>query len=322
MNIVYILSGLALLVVGGEFLVRSSVALSRKFHLSRMIIGLTVVSFATSAPELFVSIQAAIDGYPYIALGNVVGSNIANIGLVLGITAVISPLFLDREFYKFNWPVMMALSIGMYFLLKFGSGINRLEGIGLLLSLLIYLWVLIVKARRNKKVVKSVDSDGIEEVIASNFKIVIWLLIGGGALWAGSELLVSGAVNIARLLGVSNRMIAVTMIAIGTSVPELAASVVAAFKHEKALLIGNVIGSNIFNLGSVIGITAIIHPINVLDSGISLVLNDMLWMIGFSAIIFPLALLPKKFILTKYKGLFLFIAYSIFIGLILSLIHI
>ena len=316
MNIVFILSGLALLVIGGEFLVRSSVAISRKFHLSRMIIGLTVVSFATSAPELFVSIQAAIDGYPYIALGNVVGSNIANIGLVLGITAVISPLFLDREFYKFNWPVMMALSIGMYFLLKFGNGINRLEGIGLLLALFIYLWVLIVKAKRNKKVIKSVDSDGIEEVIASNFKIVIWLLIGGGALWGGSELLVSGAVNIARLLGVSNRMIAVTMIAIGTSVPELAASVVAAFKHEKALLIGNIIGSNIFNIGSVIGITAIIHPINVLDSGISLILNDMLWMICFSAIIFPLALIPKKFVLTKYKGLLLVVAYSIFIGLI------
>ena len=316
MNIVYILLGLALLVIGGEFLVRSSVALSRKFHLSRMIIGLTVVSFATSAPELFVSIQAAIDGYPYIALGNVVGSNIANIGLVLGITAIISPLFLDREFYKFNWPVMMALSIGMYFLLKFGNGINRLEGIGLLLALLTYLWVLIVKAKRNKKVIKSIDSDGVEEVIASNFKIVIWLLIGGGALWGGSELLVSGAVNIARILGVSNRMIAVSMIAIGTSVPELAASVVAAFKHEKALLIGNIIGSNIFNIGSVIGITAIIHPINVLDSGISLMLNDMLWMIAFSAIIFPLALLPKKFILTKYKGLLLFVAYSIFIGLI------
>lgn len=316
MNIVFILLGLAFLVIGGEFLVRSSVAISRKFHLSRMIIGLTVVSFATSAPELFVSIQAALDGYPYIALGNIVGSNIANIGLVLGITAVISPLFLDREFYKFNWPVMMVLSIGMYFLLKFGNGINRLEGIGLLLALFVYLWVLIGKARRNKKVIKSVDSDGVEEVIASNFKIVIWLLIGGGALWGGSELLVSGAVNIARLLGVSNRMIAVTMIAIGTSVPELAASVVAAFKHEKALLIGNIIGSNIFNIGSVIGITAIIHPINVLDSGISLVLNDMLWMIGFSAIIFPLALLPKKFVLTKYKGLFLFVAYSIFIGLI------
>jgi len=117
-------------------------------------------------------------------------------------------------------------------------------------------------------------------------------------------------------LGVSNRVIAVTIIAIGTSVPELATSVVAAFKHEKALLIGNIIGSNIFNIGSVIGITAIIHPINVLDSGISLMLSDILWMIGFAAIILPLALLPKKFKLTKYKGLFLFVAYSIFIGLI------
>ncbi len=316
MDIVYILSGLALLVIGGEFLVRSSVAISSKFHLSRMVIGLTVVSFATSAPELFVSVQAALDGYPYIALGNVVGSNIANIGLVLGITAVISPLFLDREFYKFNWPVMMALSIGMYFLLMFGNGINRLEGIGLLVVLFIYLWVLISKARKNRKIIKSKDTVDIEEVIASNFKIVLWLLIGGGALWGGSELLVSGAVNVARVLGVSNRVIAVTMIAIGTSVPELAASVVAAFKHEKALLIGNIIGSNIFNIGSVIGITAIIHPITVLDSGISLMLTDIIWMIGFSAIILPLALLPKKFVLTKYKGLFLFIAYSIFIGLI------
>ncbi len=133
MDIVYILSGLALLVVGGEFLVRSSVAISLKFHLSKMVIGLTVVSFATSAPELFVSIKAALDGYPYIALGNVIGSNIANIGLVLGITAIISPLFLDRDFYKFNWPVMMLLSIGLYFLLLFGDDISRVEGIGLML---------------------------------------------------------------------------------------------------------------------------------------------------------------------------------------------
>jgi cation:H+ antiporter len=318
MDVVFILSGLVLLVVGGEFLVRSSVAISRKFHLSRMIIGLTVVSFATSAPELFVSVQAALDGYPYIALGNVVGSNIANIGLVLGITAVISPLFLDRDFYKFNWPVMMALSIGMYFLLKFGNGINRIEGIGLLLVLIIYLWVLIGKARRDRTILKLNASSNVQEIISSNFKIVIWLLIGGGALWGGSELLVSGAVSVAGKLGVSNRIIAVTMIAIGTSVPELAASVVAAFKQEKALLIGNIIGSNIFNIASVIGITAIIHPITVLESGASLMLSDIIWMICFAAIIYPLALLPKKFILTKYKGLILFIAYAIFIGLIFA----
>ncbi|MFK5982258.1 MAG: calcium/sodium antiporter [Flavobacteriaceae bacterium] len=316
MDIVYILSGLTLLVIGGEFLVRSSVAISLKFHLSKMVIGLTVVSFATSAPELFVSIKAAFDGYPYIALGNVIGSNIANIGLVLGITAIISPLFLDRDFYKFNWPVMMLLSISLYFLLLFGDGISRLDGIGLMLVLIVYLWVLIRKAQKNRKIIKLNDGLEVAEFITSNFKIIIWLLIGGGTLWGGSELLVKGAVNIAENFGVSNRIIAVTMIAIGTSVPELAASVVAALKGEKALLIGNIIGSNIFNIASVIGITALIHPISVLGSGISLVLNDVLWMIGFSAAILILALLPKKFILTRYKGIILFVAYTIFMGLI------
>ncbi|MCF6307511.1 MAG: calcium/sodium antiporter [Flavobacteriaceae bacterium] len=316
MDIVFILSGLVLLVVGGEFLVRSSVAISLKFHLSKMIIGLTVVSFATSAPELFVSVQAAFDGYPYIALGNVIGSNIANIGLVLGVTTIISPLFLDRDFYKFNWPVMMLLSVGLYFLLLFGDGINRIEGIGLLLVLTVYLWVLIRKAQKNRKIIKSNNNPEISEIITSNFKIAIWLVIGGGALWGGSELLVKGAVNIAENFGVSNRIIAITMIAIGTSVPELAASVVAALKGEKALLIGNIIGSNIFNIASVIGITAFIHPISVLDSGISLVLNDVLWMIGFAAAILVLAFLPKKFVLTRYKGIILFVAYAIFMGLV------
>jgi len=316
MDIVYILSGLALLVVGGEFLVRSSVSISRKFHLSRMVIGLTVVSFATSAPELFVSVQAALDGYPYIALGNVIGSNIANIGLVLGITAIISPLFLDRDFYKFNWPVMMLLSIALFFLLKFGNGINRWEGMGLLLVLIIYLWVLIGKARRNIKIKKLKEAVDVEEVLASNFKIVIWLFIGGVALWGGSELLVNGAVSVAEKLGVSNRVIAVTMIAMGTSVPELAASVVAALKQEKALSIGNIIGSNIFNIASVIGITAIIHPIDILGTSASLTFSDLIWMISFAAVIYPLAFLPKKFMLTRYKGVLLFTAYCIFVGLI------
>ena len=141
MSILYILIGLTLLVIGGEFLVRSSVALSFKLKLSKMVIGLTVVSFATSAPELLVSIQAAMDGLSSISLGNVIGSNIANIGLVLGITALIAPLAIDRDFYKFNWPVMMVFSIGLYFLLKSGGMITRLEG-GILLGLLIvYLWL-------------------------------------------------------------------------------------------------------------------------------------------------------------------------------------
>ncbi len=315
LDFLYIILGLASLVVGGEFLVRTSVAISQKFHLSKMIIGLTVVSFATSAPELFVSVQAAIDGYPFIAIGNVVGSNIANIGLVLGITAIISPLFLDRDFYKFNWPVMMMLSIGMYFLLNFRNDINRYEGLGFFLVLILYLWLLVSKAKKERKIKKS-KAFYVEDVQVSNFKIVIWLLIGGSALWGGSELLVHGAVNIATAIGVSNRVIAVTMIAIGTSIPELAASVVAALKHEKSLLIGNIIGSNIFNIASVIGITALIHPISVLGSSTSLIMTDVIWMIGFSFIIYPLAMLPQKFILTRYKGAILFIAYCIFVGLI------
>lgn len=303
------------MVVGGEFLVRTSVAISQKFNLSKMIIGLTVVSFATSAPELFVSIQAAIDGYPFIAIGNVVGSNIANIGLVLGITSIISPLFLDRDFYKLNWPVMMMLSIGLYFLLNFRSDVNRYEGIGFFLVLILYLWILVSKAKKERKMKKR-KLDMVEEVSISNFKIIVWLIIGGGALWGGSELLVHGAVNIATAVGVSNRVIAVTMIAVGTSIPELAASVVAALKHEKSLLIGNIIGSNIFNIASVIGITSIIQPISILGSSTSLILTDVIWMIGFAFILYPLAMLPQKFLLTRYKGIILFVSYCIFIGLI------
>jgi len=316
MSGLYILLGLVLLVIGGEFLVRSSVALSFKFHLSKMVIGLTVVSFATSAPELVVSVQAALDGYPFISLGNVIGSNIANIGLVLGITAVISPLFLDKDFYKFNWPVMMLLSVAMYFLLKNDNEIGRYEGIGLIASLAVYLWVLISKAKKDRQEKKSSAEVDDALSVSSNFKIVVWLLVGGGALWGGSELLVKGAVDIARYFEISNRVIAVTMIAVGTSIPELAASVVAALKHEKALLIGNIIGSNIFNIASVIGITAIIHPISVLNTGMPLILIDIFWMIGFALLLLLLAFLPKRFVLTRYKGIILFVAYAIFIGLI------
>ena len=316
MNIVFVLLGLTLLVVGGEFLVRSSVAISLKFHLSRMIIGLTVVSFATSAPELFVSIQAAFDGYPYIALGNVIGSNIANIGLVLGVTAIISPLFLDRDFYKFNWPVMMLFSGSLYLILKSGNNIGRAEGIGLLVALMAYLWFLVQKARKNKKAKKATDQIEIDTETASNFKILLWFFIGGISLWGGSELLVKGAVSIARYFEVSNRVIAVSMIAVGTSIPELAASVVAALKHEKALLIGNIIGSNIFNIASVLGITAIVQPIVILESSVALLLNDILWMLGFSTAIYLLARLPKKYLLTRYKGILLFVAYAVFMVLI------
>ncbi|WP_417885721.1 calcium/sodium antiporter [Zunongwangia sp.] len=309
MNIVFILIGLTLLVVGGEFLVRSSVGLSFKLNLSKMVIGLTVVSFATSAPELLVSLQAALDGFSDISLGNIMGSNIANIGLVLGTTAVISNLEIDSDFYKFNWPVMMIFSLALYFFLMNGEDIDRLEGAALFIGLILYLIFLVIRSRKEKNVVTEEVDENLKKV--SWFKIIIWLIIGGAALYWGSQLLVDGSVALARTLGVSERVISVTMIAIGTSVPELAASVIAALKKERALSLGNLIGSNIFNIASVLGLTALIKPI-VMQSQ-EVLSKDIYWMLGFSFILIPLAFLPKKLIMGRIKGIFILGAYAVFL---------
>jgi cation:H+ antiporter len=312
MSVLLIFLGLVLLVVGGEFLVRSSVALSFRFNISKMVIGLTVVSFATSAPELLVSVQAALNGFSDISLGNVIGSNIANIGLVLGITAIIAPLAIDHDFYKFNWPVMVLLSIALYFILDSGLVISRGEGFALISILIIYLYVLIRRARKARGV-ESVQVILDETLIkVSNFKITTWLLIGGLALYFGSQTLVTGAVDLATSMGVSERVIAITMIAVGTSIPELAASIIAALKKEKAISLGNIIGSNIFNIASVLGITAIIQPIIVKSEEV--LTSDIFWMIGFSLVLIPLVFLPKKWIIGRIKGIAIVVAYALFIS--------
>jgi len=310
----YLLIGLGfvLLVVGGEFLVRSSVGLSFKLRISKMVIGLTVVSFATSAPELLVSIKAALTGNPDIASGNVIGSNIANIGLVLGLTAIIMPMSFDRDFFRINWPVMIIFSALMYYFLWTNSEINLIEGVILVVLLVIYLVFLIRRSKGAKIKISSDVKDDLAKV--SYFKIIIWLLIGGVSLFFGSRFLVNGSVSLAESLGVSKRTIAVTMIAVGTSIPELAASVISALKGEKSISLGNLIGSNIFNIGSVIGITAIIKPIN-LESQLVLT-NDLVWMIAIAAFILPLALLPKFMELNRYKGFLLFASYLVFIFLL------
>lgn len=313
MSVVWMLLGLVLLVVGGEFLVRSSVALSFKFNISKLVIGMTVVSFATSAPELLVSLQAALDGSPDIALGNVIGSNMANIGLVLGITAFISPLTIDKDFYKLNWPMMMLLSIALYFMLQSGLILDFKEGLALMLSLVIFLFVLIRRSRKASNV--EIDAEEVDDTLqlTSNFKVTVWLLIGAAALYFGSEWLVIGAKDMASSMGVSERVISVTMVAIGTSVPELAASVIAALKKEKAISLGNLIGSNIFNIASVLGLTAMIHPIPVNNPNI--LSEDIFWMLGFAAVLIPLALLPKRFSIGRYKGALLLGSYILFVYL-------
>ena len=232
MSIVFLILGFVLLVVGGEYLVRSSVALSFKLNISKIIIGMTVVSFATSAPELLVSLQAALNGSPAIAINNVVGSNIANIGLVLGVTAIVGAIGIDKSFYKLTWPVMILFSVVLYYFLWDDSQLIPIEGAILFIALIIVV-VYLIKSQNSTEELEDVD-DALSAV--SSFKILVWLLIGALALFFGSEWLVKGATQIATQLGVSEAVIGVTMIAIGTSVPELAASVIAAAKQEKLLM--------------------------------------------------------------------------------------
>ena len=314
MSIVYLFLGLTLLVVGGEFLVRAAVGLSFKLNLSKMVIGLTVVSFATSAPELIVSLTAAMDGFGAIALGNVIGSNIANIGLVLGITALITPLAIERDFYRLNWPAMLFVSLLFTGFLIEGDGLSRGEGVVLFACLIVYL-VLLIRRTKNTPRALTEDIDGLDSTLAqvSSFKIAIWLLIGAVALYWGSEWLVEGAVAIAVELGVSQRVIAVTIIAVGTSVPELAASVIAALRQEKALSLGNLIGSNIFNIACVLGLTSMIHPLKINANDV--LPHDLFWMIGFVLVTMVLIFLPKRHQIGRYEGLFLLIAYATFISL-------
>ncbi|MFD2725659.1 calcium/sodium antiporter [Hyunsoonleella rubra] len=312
MSLLWVILGFVLLVIGGEYLVRSSVALSFKFNISKMVIGMTVVSFATSAPELLVSLQAALSGSPAIAINNVVGSNIANIGLVLGITALVGPIMVDKSFYKLNWPVMMVFSIAFYYFLKNDEILTALEGGVLFLGLIGFLFVLIRSAK------KDAVSEEVDESLAvvSNFKIILWLLIGAASLYFGSEWLVEGSKEVARAIGVSEAVIGVSLIAIGTSVPELAASVIAAAKQEKAISLGNLIGSNIFNIGSVLGMTSLVKPIPVTEPQI--LTNDIFWMLGFAAVLIPMIFLPKQMQISRFKGFFLVLGYGIFMVLVFS----
>jgi len=300
------LVGFVLLVVGGDFLVRASVALSLKFNISKMVIGLTVVSFATSLPELLVSLNAALNGSPSIAINNVVGSNVANIGMVLGITALIGAIYVDITFYKFNWPVLMLFSLALYYFLSNDNQLTALEGAVLFVALILFVIIVLKTSKLTEK------DDSIDVLsLVSTFKITIWLLIGGISLYFGSDWLVKGAVVIAKEIGVSEAVISISIIAVGTSIPELAASVMAVVRNEKSISLGNLIGSNIFNIGSVLGLTAMVKPIVVDDPLI--VSRDLIWMLIFAAILLPFSLILKRNEIRKTEGFALVFVYGVFI---------
>ena len=308
MNLALIFLGFFLLVIGGEFIVRASVALSLRFNISKFVIGMTVVSFATSLPELIVSINAALNNSPSIAINNVVGSNIANIGLVLALIALLSNISVHEKSFRRDWLWMFFLSIILWLFIITDNELNGYEGL-LLIILLVSFVYKVLKKSDSIELLNDVN-DKLKST--SNFKILIWLFISSLTLFFGAEFLVDGAVKFANQINISEAVISVSIVAIGTSVPELAASLVAIAKNEKGISVGNLIGSNIFNIGSVLGITAIIKDIPIAEE---IIQRDIIWMMVFTVLIMVLAVLPEKNKISKYKGLIMLFGYFVFIFL-------
>ena len=277
--------GLSLLIAGSNYLLKSAVDLSIKLNLSKVVIGLTVVSFATSAPELLISISSALKGSSDIAISNVLGSNIANLGLVLGTALCFTSIKIPKSNIKYDWTFMMFVSILFYFFLK-DFVINRIEGLILFVTLIIFLFF-IVKIRKDEHM-----DDVVENEKVSNFKILLLLILSSLLLYFGSELFVKSSIYFANYFGVSERVIGLTLVAIGTSLPELVTTLVAIYKSELDISIGNIIGSNIFNILAVIGITSLITDLNILSE--SILSFDIYVMIFFSFILLIFYLSSKN----------------------------
>ena len=306
MDYIAIFFGLVLLVKGGDWLLEAAVALSIRLSIPKIVIGMTVVSFATSAPELIVSVKSALMGHPDLAVGNIVGSNLANLALVLGIVILIEPIIVTKNFFTKDWPIMFLSTIIFYFFIKSNGDLTFNEGF-ILFSLLIVVLIFLLFIQKN-----NIIDDGNLVSKISDKKVIISLFFGGSfALWLGSEILIKGAISLAQDIGVSERIISISIISIGTSIPELSASLVAIFKKEKAISLGNLIGSNIFNILAVMGITAMIQPIVFFDE--NLIESDFLWMIFISVLILPLAYIPKRMKLGRFEGAILLCCYAIFL---------
>lgn len=308
MTYVYLIAGLVLLVAGAEVLVRGAAKLAAQFGIPPLVIGLTVVAFGTSAPETAVSVQSALNGSGDLAIGNVVGSNIANVLLILGMTALVAPLIVSRQLIRLDVPIMIGASL-LTFGLAWDGELSRLDGALLFAGVLSYTGFLIYSARKDK----GAQDDEFAEEFGLNepAKPYAWvinlglIIVGLVLLVTGSNFLVEGAVQLARALGLSELVIGLTVIAIGTSLPELATSIIAAFKGERDIAVGNIVGSNIFNLLCVLGLASLVSPASIAVSPNALAF-DFPVMIAVA-----LACLPIFFAgysINRWEGL-LFLAY-------------
>ena len=295
--------GLTVLVIGGNLLLKAAVSISLRFGIPKLLIGMTVVSLATSAPELIVSIKSALKGSPDLAISNVLGSNIANLGLVLGITIVFSPINISKSVYKKEWPIMMFSAV--YFLIVVLDGvISKTEG-GILVCFLVMTISALIKLRDKDEVELENESED------SFLKSLLILFFGGLFLYFGSEWFIDGAIMLANSFGISERIIGITVVSVGTSIPELVTSLVAVLNKEKSISLGNLLGSNIFNVFAVLGITSIVTPLTVIDQNI--IDYDIYIMLFFAAIILPLIFFPKKLVLGRKEGVIILLFYTVYI---------
>jgi cation:H+ antiporter len=303
--------GLILLFVGAELLIRGSSSLALRFGISSLVVGLTVVAFGTSSPELVVSINASLDGNPAIALGNIVGSNICNIALILGIASLIRPLAVEAQVVKREIPILIAISLLMFILLL-NNEISRPEGILFVSGIVVYtsLSIYLSKKETSQKV-KSEFEEGIPKA-KTTVSVSIIMSIGGLALLIfGSDLFVKGAVGVAEKLQLSQAIIGLTIVSLGTSLPELITSAVAAYKKEADIAIGNIVGSNIFNILAILGITATVSPVVAPDISIL----DLSFMLGFAFLLWPLT--KTGFVLNRLEGSILLLGYLIYIYILI-----
>lgn len=314
--ILAVIGGLVVLTWSADRFVQGSCALAQALGVSPLLIGLTIVALGTSAPEIVVSIIAAVQGNPGLAIGNAIGSNIANIGLVLGATALIAPLIVNSTILRREFPILLIVTAGAALLLANGT-LSPLDGLILLGLMAVFMAWLIRQGLRGKV---APDQLGIEvdEALKPGMNMglgIFWLLLGLLLLLASSHTLVWGAVELAEILGVSDLVIGLTIVAIGTSLPELATSIVAAWKGETELAIGNIIGSNIFNLLLVLPIPALLAP-GILDSAV--LVRDLPMMVGLTGLLFILAFARRGHgRVYRWQGgllLSLFAAYLLFLG--------
>ena len=318
MDYFWLILGFVVLILGGDFLVKGSVGIAVKAQISKLVIGMTVVSFGTSSPELLVSMGAALEGgeESYMSIGNIIGSNIANIALVLGITALIYPLKVQKESIKQDWPVMFFSTILFVVFMRFFDGdeyaINSWEGIILFILIIVFTIYMVRKSRKKTKnrVLENKHEANTDQNIPPLWRNIFFLGLGCLGLVFGSKWLLEAATNIASDAGVSAFVIGVTVLAFGTSVPELAASAIAAYRKQTDIAIGNLIGSNIFNILCVVGLTGSVATMPLRKN---VLVFDSWWMLGIAFVVFPLMLIGRN--INRWKGALLVLAYFYYIYL-------